>query len=72
MSPPRDAGGGPLVPARKAVVQKSLQDTPMRSGYGQSSDGFGSPPAEALHDPPDVLPDAETLGQTPDEENVLF
>ena len=44
----------------------------MRSGYGQSPDGFGSPPAEALHDPPDVLPDAETLGQTPDEENVPF
>ena len=71
MSPPREAGGT-LAAARKAVVQKSLQDSAVCSGYGQSPDGFGSPPPEAFHDPPDVLPDAETPGQFPDEVNVLF
>jgi hypothetical protein len=49
-----------------------LQDSPVRSGYGQSLDSIGGPAPEAFHDPPDVLPDAETHGQSPDELNVLF
>src|SRR4030042_1494145 len=61
---------GILAPAAKTVIQKALQDFPVLFPDAQGPDFSRRPPAEASHDPLDVLPDAETLSQVPDEADV--